>query len=67
MARPRPSQLLETQQHRQHPFELAVEMDLIAAQSLQLVGIERLAERLFSDQRPVEPQPATPTSAFGGY
>jgi hypothetical protein len=29
-----PSQVLETQQHRQHPFELAVEMDLVAAQPL---------------------------------
>lgn len=30
----------EAQQHGEHPFELAVQMDLVAAQSLQLVHIE---------------------------
>ena len=37
--RPLP-QVLEAQQHRKHPFELAVQMDLIAAQLLQLARIE---------------------------
>jgi hypothetical protein len=35
-------QVLEAQQHGQHPFELAVKVDLVAAEPLQLVGIERL-------------------------
>jgi transposase-like protein len=43
------SQVLEPQQHGQHPFELAVEMDLIAAKSLQLVGVKGLAERLLAN------------------
>jgi hypothetical protein len=34
-------QVLEAQQHGQHPLELAVEVDLVAAEPLQLVGIER--------------------------
>src|SRR5262249_4006585 len=46
-------QVLETQQHGEHPFKLAVEMDLLVAKPLQLVRVERLAERLFADQRPV--------------
>ena len=48
-----PSQVLEPQQHGEHSFELAVEMDLVASKPLQLVRIERLAERLLADQRPV--------------
>ena len=31
---------LEAQQHSQHPFELSVEVDLIAAEPLQVVGVE---------------------------
>jgi hypothetical protein len=50
-ARVHPS--LQAQQHSEHPFEFAVEMDLIVAEPLQLVGIERLTERLLTDQRPV--------------
>ena len=46
-------QIPKAQQHDQHPFELAVEMDLIAAEPLQLVRIERLAECLLADQRAV--------------
>jgi len=38
--------VLEPPQHGEHSFELAVEMDLVAAKPLQLVGVERLAERL---------------------
>ena len=37
----------------EHSFKLAVEMDLVAAKSLQLVRIECLAERLLANQRPV--------------
>jgi hypothetical protein len=37
-------QVLEAQQHDEHPFELATEMDLIAAEPFQLVCVERLAE-----------------------
>src|SRR5436309_3533560 len=48
-----PSQVLEAQQHDEHSFELAVEMDLVTTKPLQLVGLERLAERLLADQRPV--------------
>ena len=32
---------------------MAVEMDLVAAEPLQHVGVERLAERLLPDERPV--------------
>ena len=53
-ARDRPlPQVLEAQQHGQRPFELSVEMDLVAAEPLQLVGVERLTERLLPDERPV--------------
>jgi hypothetical protein len=45
------SQVLEAQQHRQHPFELAVEVDLVAAEPLKPVGVERLSKRLLPDQR----------------
>ena len=47
------SQVLEAQQHGQRPFELSVEMDLVAAEPLQLVGVEGFAERLLPDERPV--------------
>src|SRR4051812_22086973 len=50
--RPLP-QVLEPQKHGQHPFELAVEVDLVAAEPFQLVGVECLAESLFADQRTV--------------
>src|SRR6202041_4171031 len=53
-ARNRPlPQVLEAQQHGQRPFELSVEMDLIAAEPLQLVGVERLTELLLPAERPV--------------
>src|SRR5271167_2413411 len=53
-ARDRPlPQVLEAQEHRERPFEFAVEMHLAAAEPLQLVGIERLAERLLADERQV--------------
>jgi hypothetical protein len=42
--RPLP-QVLEAQQHGEHPFELAVEMDLITAEPFQ-----RLAECLITDK-----------------
>jgi hypothetical protein len=45
--------VLEAQQHGEQAFELAVEMDLIAAEPFQLVGVERLAECLLADQGPV--------------
>ena len=48
-----PSQVLEPQQHCKHLFEFAVEMDLVASEPLQFVRIERLAECLLADQRPV--------------
>jgi hypothetical protein len=47
--RPLP-QVLEARQHGQHPFELAVEMDLISAELFQLAGVQRLAECLLADQ-----------------
>jgi hypothetical protein len=37
-------QVLQAQQHGEHAFELAVEMDLIASKPLQLVRAERLAD-----------------------
>ena len=53
-ARDRPlPEILQAQQHGQHPFELSIEMDLVAAEPLQLVGVEQLAERLLPDERPV--------------
>jgi hypothetical protein len=45
-------QVLEVQQHDEHPFELATEMNLIAAEPFQLVCVERLAECLLADQGP---------------
>src|SRR5208282_344866 len=48
-----PPQVLEAQQHGQHPFELSVEVDLVATEPLQLVGVERLTERLLADERSV--------------
>ena len=35
--------VLETKQHRQHSLQLPVKMDLVAAEPLQLVGVEGLA------------------------
>jgi hypothetical protein len=49
LVRPLP-QVLEAQQHDEHPFGLAVEMDLVAAKAFPLVEVERLAERLLEDQ-----------------
>jgi hypothetical protein len=46
-------QTLEAQQHCERPFELTVEMDLVAAEPLQLVGVERLAKCLIADQRAI--------------
>src|SRR5215207_3478315 len=45
-------QVLEPQQHREGPLQLAVEMHLVSAESLQLVRIKRLAKGLLSDERP---------------
>ena len=47
------SQVFEPQQHSEHSFELAVEMDLVTSKPLQFVSVERLAECLLTDQRPV--------------
>jgi hypothetical protein len=41
---------LEPQWHGQHRLELAVEVDLVAAEPLQLVRIEHLAGGLLADQ-----------------
>ena len=46
-------QVLEAQEHGQRPFELSVEMDLVAAEPLKLVRVERLTERLLADEQPV--------------
>jgi hypothetical protein len=45
--------ILEPQQHSEHSFELAVEMDLVASKPLQLVRIERLTQHLLADQRTI--------------
>jgi hypothetical protein len=51
-ARGRPlPQVLEPQQHSQHTFELVIEVDLVTTEPLQLVGVERFAQRLFARQR----------------
>src|SRR5208283_624433 len=43
-ARDRPlTQVLDAKEHGERPLELAVEMDLVAAEALQLVGVERRA------------------------
>ena len=47
------TQVFEPQQHGEHSFELAVEMDLVAAKPPQLVRVERLTERLLANQRAV--------------
>jgi hypothetical protein len=39
-----PPQVLESKQHREHPFEFAVEMDLVPTQPLQLFRLEGVAE-----------------------
>src|SRR5215216_580496 len=46
-------QVFEPQQHREHPFQLSVEVDLVAAEPFQFVGIKRLTERMLPDQRPI--------------
>jgi hypothetical protein len=50
--RPLP-QVLEPQQHGQHPFELAVETDLVAAEPFELVRVERLAKGMLTDRRTI--------------
>src|ERR1700722_15981533 len=46
-ARDRPlPQVFEAQEHGERPFEFAVEMDLVAAEPLQLVGVGRPPEGL---------------------
>ena len=45
--------ILEAQQHGQHAFKLAVQMNLVAPEPLQLVGVKRLPECLIADQLPV--------------
>jgi hypothetical protein len=40
-----PVAVFEAQEHGERPFEFAVEMDLVAAEPLQLIGVERLTER----------------------
>jgi len=47
------TQLLKLEQHRQHAFELSVEMDFIAGETIESVRIDGLAECLCTDQRPV--------------
>ena len=42
-------QVLEPEQHGQHAFELAIEMDLVATEPLQLGGVQRFAEGLLAD------------------
>jgi len=44
-------QVLKAQQHRQHPFQLAVEVDLVSAEPLKLFRVEGFPERLFAEQR----------------
>jgi len=34
------SEFLEPKQHRQHPLQLAVQMDLVATEALKFVGVE---------------------------
>ena len=46
-------QLFETEQHGERPFQLPVEMHLVASEPLQLVGIKGLTKRLLADQGPV--------------
>jgi hypothetical protein len=46
-----PPQILQPNQHREHSLQLPVEVHLVAAEPLQLVGVERLAERLLANQR----------------
>jgi hypothetical protein len=45
--------LLKLEQHRQHAFELSVEMDFVAGETIESVRIDGLAECLRADQRPV--------------
>jgi hypothetical protein len=47
------AQFFETEQHGEGPFEFPIEVNLVASETLQLVGIERLAKRLLADQGPV--------------
>src|SRR6266699_834441 len=47
----RTPKVLEAQQHRQYPFQFAVEVRLVASQPLKTIRIERLNERLRLDHR----------------
>lgn len=47
-----PPQILEAQQHGQHPLKFAVEVGFVAAKPFELIGVQRLAESLLADQRP---------------
>jgi hypothetical protein len=59
--RDRAPQLLELQQHAEDALQLAVEMDLIAGQPLELVRVERLAGGAFSKTRSCPAGPARRT------
>ena len=43
-------QVSEPKQHRQHAFQLAVQVDLVTAEVLELVGIEQFAKSLLAQQ-----------------
>jgi hypothetical protein len=51
-ARDRPlPQVFQAEQHGQRPLNLSVEMHFVAAEPLQLVGVERLTECLLADEQ----------------
>jgi hypothetical protein len=44
------TQLLQLEQHRQHPLELSVEMNLVAGETLESIRIDGFAKCLRADQ-----------------
>ena len=52
--------VLQAQQHGQGPFELAIEMDFVAAQPFELVRVEGLAECLLASRSPSRTAPKCP-------
>src|SRR5262249_27661544 len=47
------TQLLELEQHREHTFELSIEMDLVTGEAFEPIRIDCFAKCLLPDQRPI--------------
>jgi hypothetical protein len=47
------TQALQLEQHREHPFEFSVEMNLVASEAFEPVRVDRFAKCLVTDQRSI--------------